>query len=428
MKADVRETGPLSRAVDIHIEAAEIKQFIDALVSAYRRRYTIPGFRPGKAPDQVVRGRFQDDIETAIYQELVPRKIEEALAENELHPAGPGRISKIRYQSGEPLSFSVEVEIWPEFELADYEGMEVDQLVEEVSDQDVDQYLEWMRERLADLEPVDRPAQGGDLVDVDLQLIDEEGRPAPDTKPEEATIEVGSASLLPEFQAAVQNVATGETKDLKVDYPEEFANEDLKGQTRRYRMRVKQIREKKLPPLDDEFARKLEAGLDLDGLRAKVRLRMESEKRLSSRERLEQVIVDRLIQANPFDLPESSIQGAFERLAKRQREEGREVDREELERVYRPHIERAHRRELVLIKVAEREGIRIGPQEVEAELAKMAQQENRKVEEVREQIADLDRFRDFLFERRVFEALGEKVKIREVMVPSSTAGAPTGEG
>jgi trigger factor len=428
LKAEVRVLEGLRRAVDINLDAIEVREFIDGLVDAYRRRYAVPGFRPGKAPSSVILGRFQDEIERAVHQELVPRTIEQALEEHKLHPAGPGKLSRFRYNPNEPLSFCVEVEIWPEFELKPYEDLDVDRLVEEVSDPEIGQYLDWLRDRVADLQPVDRPAQSGDLVDVELESLNAEGGRTAGTEPESATIEVGAANLLPEFRAAVEGIAPAEVRDLAVAYPEDFGNEDLRGQTRRYRMTVKQIREKNLPPLDDDFARKLEGSLDLEGLRAKVRLRLESEKRLAARERLEQAIVDRLIHENPFDLPQSSVHSALDRLAQRHREDGQEVDPAELERVYRSHIERAHRRELVLVKVAEREGIEVGKDEVEAEIARMAQQEGRKVEEVRGEIADLDRFRDFMFERRVFEALARKIKVREVSVPSQGGARPAGEG
>ncbi len=418
MRTGVRELEGLKRAVDVHLEADEIKEFIDGLVDAYRRRYAIPGFRPGKAPGAVILGRFHDEIERAVYEELVPRKIEEALEQHQLHPAGPGKLSRLRYQPNQPLSFSVEVEVWPQIDLKPYEELEVDRLVEEVADHEVDHYLDWLRERLAETPTVDRPAKMGDLVDVDLEQLDADGPAAPGTAKEEATIEVGAANLLPEFQAAVEGIAGGDVRDLTVAYPEDFGNEDLRGQTRRYRMSVRQIREKNLPALDDDFARKLEGDLDLEGLRAKVRLRLESEKRLAARERLEQAIVDRLLGDNPFELPQVSVQRALDRLEERYRQDGQEPDRAELERIYRPHIERAHRRELVLVKVAEREGIEVGREEVEAEIARLAQQENKSVEEVRREIVDEDRLRDFMFERRVFEALAKKIKVREVSVPS----------
>lgn len=428
MKSEVRETGPLGREVEIHLETSEVRAFIDRMIDAYRRRYTFPGFRTGRAPAQLVMRRFHEEIDQAVRGELVPRAIEETLAENKIHPAGPGRLSRISYEPDQPLTFSVQLEVWPEIELKPYDELEVEQLVEEVSPEDVETYLSWLRQSLADTEPVDREARSGDVLEAELESVDLEGKRMKGTQKEKVTLEVGGANLLPEFRGASEGISAGESRELKVDYPEDFSNEQLRGQTRRYRMAAIQIREKKIPPLDDKFAGKIESGLELEGLRAKVRLRLESEKRLASRERLEQTITDRLIRENPFDLPGAPIQMALDRLAESHRGEGKEVDPEEIDKIYRTHIERAHRREFILAKVADREGIRVSPDDVEAEIARMARNENRKPEEVRKDLGDLDRLRNFLFERRVFDALMQKVKIREIAVPSSSSAKAGPEG
>lgn len=428
MKAEVRETGALQRDVEIHLEANEIKQFIDQMISAYRRRYAFPGFRPGKVPVEVVMRRFQEDIQEAIYRELVPRKIEEALIENNIHPAGPGKLSKLRYEPNEPMTFTVQIEIWPEIELKPYDELEVEQLIDQVSDEEITKHLGWMQERMATVTPVERPAGQGDVVMAELETLGDDGAPAPGSEKEGVQIEVGGTGLLPEFADAVLGAAAGDVKEIPVTYPPDFSNADLAGEQRTYRMTVNQVGIKELPELNDAFAQQIQASLDLKGLQGQIRLRLESEKRMAARERLEQQIVDRLIRENPFDLPGSSIEAAIDRLAQKHQEEGQEADREQLAQVYRPHIERAHRRELILAKVAEREGIQMTQQEVEAEIAKIAREEKRKPEAVKKDLGDLRRFRDFLFERKVFEALTNKVKIREVMVPSRAADSKGQEG
>lgn len=434
MRSEVRTTGPLERALDIHVDAGDVTSFIDRMVDAFRRRHTFPGFRPGKVPADLVLKRFHEDIDRAVLEELVPSSIQEAAREHQVRPAVPGRISNLRYERGEPLTFTFTVEVWPEVQLEDYEGVEVDQLIEEVDEREVEQQIEWLRERLAELVPVDRPSEAGDMVSAELEAIDEAGERLAGTEKEATQMEAGAANLLPEFREASLGLSAGESREIQITYPEDFNNEELRGQTRRYRMTATQIAEKKLPSLDEAFTEKLEPGLGVDGLRAKVRLRLESEKRMASQERLEHAIVDRLIRDNRFDLPEGSIKMALERLEKRLREEGRELSSEELEKTYRPYIERSHRRDIVLAKVGEREGISVTRQEVEAEIGRIADQEKRSAEEVKKDIGDLTRFQDFLFERRVLERLRSKVKVREVKVPSgagaeavSAAAAGSGE-
>lgn len=428
MRAEVRETAPLERALDIRLDEAEVRSFIDQMVDAFRRRHTLPGFRPGKAPPEVILSRFHQDIDQAVVSELVPDSIQKAMAEHGIRPAAPGRISDLSYEPKKPLTFTVTIEIWPAFELKDYEGMEVDQLIEEVDESDVDKQIDWIRDQMAQVSPVERAAEAGDLVDAELESVDEQGTPLPGTQKETTRLEAGAQNLLPEFREASLGISQGETRDLAVTYPEDFNNDDLKGQTRRYRLTANQIAEKKLPAVDDEFAQRLEPSLDVAGLRAKVRLRLESERRLASQERLEQSIVDRLLRENSFDIPDGSVRTALDRLGERLKDEGREADPQELEKVYRPHIERAHRRDLILAKVGEREEISVGSREVEDEVKRIAQQEKRQVEEVKKDIGDLNRFRDFLFERRVLEALRGKIRIREVNVPSAVKAGVVEQG
>ncbi|MBD3237235.1 MAG: trigger factor [Candidatus Eisenbacteria bacterium] len=428
MQTEMRETAPLERELEIRVPADEVARFVDSLISAYRRRYEFRGFRPGKAPDAVVRARFREEIEGAIAAELVPRSIEQALAEHTIHPAAPGDVRDLHHARGEDLTFTFRVDIWPRIELAPYEGVEVTQVVEEVSEAQVDRMLEMIRDRAAVEEVVERPAAPGDLVDAEVTTIDASGEPVAGGGSERVRLEVDSDGLLPEFRTAVAGIAPGETRELEVTYPDDYHAEELQGQKRRYRMRAVEIREKKRPPLDDNLAGKVAPGADLAELRRRVRQRLEAEARSSARGRLEETIVERLIADNPFDLPEVVVRRPLERLRKRFEEDGRQIGEAELERAYRPQIERLRRRDFLLGKVAEREGIVVGEAEVEEEVARLARSERKSVDAVRRELGEMDRFRDFLFERRVFDALIEKLRVREVQRPAPPADRAGAEG
>jgi len=421
LKSEVREVGPLKRELEVVLEVEEVRAFIDSLVASFRTRYNFPGFRPGKVPAKHIISKFHEEIDKSVVEELVPDSIRRAMMENKIHPAGPGELISLKYEPDQPLVIQVAVEIWPEIELANYDGMEIEQAIEETDGSEIDQQIAWMQDRLAEFNPVERAAAKGDALDIELLAVDENGEALGQAKPEPASIEVGAQNLLREFDEAALGAEVGAEKMIEVAYPDDFSNEELKGQTRHYRMNVKSVREKVLPPVDDELARKIDPSLDLDGLKAKISLRLESEKRMASRQRLEQTIVDRLLHENPFDLPTSTVDLALKRLGEKAKEEKKEVSPEDLDKVYRPHVERAHRRELILAKVGEREKIAITQKDIDDEIGKMAENEKRTTEEVLKDIGEIDRFRDFLFERRVFEALIGKLKISEVKIPSPAA-------
>ncbi len=414
LKAEVRETGPLQRELDIHLDTAEVGRFIDGMIATYQRRYTLPGFRPGKAPERVVQARFHDDIERAVLNELVPESIERAYAEHHLRPAGGAEVLQMRYQPGEPLTFTVRTDVWPEVALKPYEGMILERVVTPVEPEAVEQFLVTMQDRAADQTPVARPSAPGDVLEAQLETIDGTGKRLKGTKVEKVVMDVGGERLLPEFRAASLGVGPDEVREFSVQYPAEYGQADLRGQRRQYRLRVVQIREKKIPPLDDEFAKRFDPNLDLDGLRARIRLRLESERRFQAREKLEESLIERLIRENPFDLPESPVQGALDRLVAKVREEHPDADPDAVRAAYRPHVEHLQRRDLLLALAAEREGIRVGPEDVDAEISRMAREEKRTVEQVRTDLGDLDRFGRFLFERKVLEALIGKADVRDV--------------
>jgi len=428
LQSEVRDQGPLRKELLIRVEAEEVAHFIDELVGSYRQRYTLPGFRPGRAPDGLVKSRFQDEIEAAVHSELVPRSIEKALAEKRIHTAAPGDVVDLRYQPGEALTFTFRVEVWPDLEIKPYEGLRVERLVGEVTEEQVDRFLADLRLQVAEERRVERAAETGDVVAAEIETIDAHGQRVRGTKKDKVTLVAGAETLLPEFREAAQGVAAGETREFSVTYPADYHAEDLRGQLRRYRLRVQEIREKKLPPLDDEFVQKVAPGSDLEALRARVRLRLESEARMAARERLEEALVDRLIRENPFDLPDVVVRAPLERVRRRMAEEGREVSEDDLQRLYRPQIERLRRRDFLLGKAAEREGIQVSEQDVEEEIGSMARRERRTVEEVRRDIGEIERFRDFLFERRVFEALLAKVTVHDVRAPlAAPVGAAAGD-
>ena len=427
MQAEVREAGHLRRELAVELDAQEVNRFIDGMIGAFRRRYTLPGFRPGKAPDAVIQARFQDEIERAVLSELVPDAIRRAFEEHAVHPASPPQVSQLRYRPREPLTFTVRVDVWPTVALKDYAGLKVEQVVEEVTESEVDRFLATMQERVAETVPVERESQAGDLVEAEIETIDAQGRPVAGTEKETIVMEAGGANLLPEFRAVSVGLAAGKPRELEVRYPEAFNDEALRGELRHYRLTPKRIQEKKPPPLDDQFAKRFDPNLDLDGLRARVRLRLESERRLQARERLEETVVERLIAENPFELPATAVEGALARIKERLREEDRPLPSDaEIESAYRPRIERFQRRDFLLEKVAEREGVAVTAEDVEAEVARMAREEKRSVEDVRKDLGDPERFRQFLFERRVFDALLPKLEVREVKRKSSQLVDPSG--
>ncbi|MBD3161010.1 MAG: trigger factor [Candidatus Eisenbacteria bacterium] len=433
MQVQVTDKGDWKRQMAVTIPTERVERAMEGIVRSYRKKAALPGFRRGKAPTEVIKVRFQGDLESDLLNELIPDAFEEALKEQEMQSIGPPRFHSIRFRSGEPLSFLVDFEVWPRPRIEGYEGLKIEQESIEIDEQMVDEAVESLRRNHAALVPVERPAREGDVVQALLEPIDVHGKRLPKGKREEVRMEAGSPNLLPEFQEASLGIEAGQERKLEVRYPEGFGDANLAGKTRRFRMIAKEIDEKKLPEPDDEFARGIDPNLDLEGLRAKLRLRLESEELVRSKQRLEEKLIDRLLEMNRFPVPEGLMQYSLAKIADRARQEGSPLSAEDLEQRYRPVLERMHRRDLLIDNVARQESIEVTDEELEAELESMAEEAGVEVGILRKKMeseGEVGRVRETLHERKVIDFLVASAEVTRTRRPrpATEQAPPEGSG
>lgn len=421
MKTSIEEVGPWKKAISITLEPGEVEREMDAMVARYRTRAVVPGFRKGKVPDQIVRTQYRDSLESDLLNHLLPEATDKAIAEHGLQVAGPPRIQDLRFRAGEPLSFVAVVEIWPTVELTVYKGLELDETVTEVDDAMVDDFLAALRERAAEVTPVLRASQPGDLVEASVVAVDVHGQRLPRSKRQVVRMEADGATLLPEFRAISVGLEPGAERVVRIDYPADFGDQDLAGRTRHYRLHVKQILEKKLPELDDAFAGRIDGLPSVEALRAKIRLRLEAEERLRARQRTEEALVDRLIERNPFDVPEGIVDRSLDRALQKAREENPGIDEAEFRQAYAPLVIRLRKREILLDSIARQESIEVTEEDLDAELVKSAPAgiSPNAIRRRLEKEGELDRVRDDLRERRILDFLLEHATVNRVHQPRS---------
>lgn len=416
MKSTLEEAGPWRKAITITLEPDEVEREMDHVLADYRRRAVIPGFRKGKVPEELVKHHFRDNLENDLLQAILPDAIDKAIVEHGLQPAAPARVQDIRFRPGEPLTFVAHVDIWPHVAVQGYEGAELAETVVEVDDEMIDRFLQALQERQAEILPVARPSQMGDVVEVSIIAVDLNGARLARAKRQTVRMEAGGSSLLPEFREVSVGLQAGEERMVNITYPEDFGDRELAGKQRHYRMHVRQVMEKKLPALDDAFAGRVDGMDSLEALRSRIRLRLEAEERLRGRQRTEEALVDLLIERNPFEVPETilerSLTGAFQKA----REEDPGIEEEEFRRVYTPVVVRLRKREILLDSIARQESIEVGEEELDAEISHSAPPgiEAQAIRRRLEKDHELDRVRGDLLERKTFDFLFGKATVSRV--------------
>jgi len=366
----------------VEVAASEVARAIDRAARALGRDLRVPGFRRGKVPSQIVVRQlgWSTVLDEAVRAEL-PDWYEQAVARAKLVTVGAPNVelAQLPERSGEPLTFTAEVAVRPRAELGDYEGIEVGRREVEVSDDEVANELGRLREANARLESVDRPAAKGDFLIVDFEG-EVDGRPVEGASARGYLVELGAGRLIEGFEEQLVGASAGEEREVRVTLPDDFPERSQAGKEAVFRVEVREVKEKRLPELDDQFAEQL--GYEtLDELRDEIakRLREVAERKIE--EEYREAVVDAVADRAQIDLPHEVVHAKahemWQRSARRLRLRGIDPQRylelagkseEEVVTEGEEQAERALRREAVLAAVVEKEGIEASDEEVEAAL------------------------------------------------------------
>lgn len=421
VQSEVEKLPRWRRRLAVRVPATYADEVRREYVREFARRSKIKGFRPGKAPPDLVERKYGGEIETEVLKDLVHEGYEAAVEREGLEPIAVPEIGGIRWSADGALEFTAEIDVEPEIELGRTTGFRVQRKVRKVSDEDVERVLERLRAERADWRPVDRPAGDGDRIAFDSVPLDEDGEPREAERVENHEVEIGSSTLLPDFEAGLEGLSPGDRKDLEVGFPDDHPNEALRGRTRTFRVTVDSVKERELPPLDDEFARSLGDFESLAAVREHVRRNLEEEVEQQSRREVDEALIDEIIEANRIELPERLVDRYLANMMTDRRGplEGRVPQErfDDVRRVLRPGAERALRRYYILRWVAEKERLAPDDGALDAAIRDRVEGTGMSVDEARrrlERAGELDDLRFHLTTERVFEWLREHSKIRAV--------------
>ncbi len=373
------------RSIEIEIPIEEVERAKERVTNSIKQRVRLPGFRPGKAPLNIIQSRFEGEIRNEVLELLLPQAFRERVQKDELKVVGTPDITDLKYEPGQPIRFKADFEIAPEFEIADYRGLPVKYEEPTVSDEELEKRLEAMRESKAEYPNLDpRPIENNDYVLVHLRSLGGLAEPIE----QDVQIQVGAEETLPAFNEALIGASPEAVIELDVTYPEEYGQEKLAGKTVRFELTPKFVRKKELPALDDEFARDLGDYQTLDELRDAVRKSIFNEKQYTAQQTAKEELIDRLVERNDFPVPQAYVDRQIENQVRMQLRSlaGQgidpntiQLDWEKVKETQRDKAVRNVRASLLLEKIAESEGISATKDEVDREVQRISRQEREAV-------------------------------------------------
>lgn len=416
------------RELELEVPAEEIQKQFERVAKEFARIARVPGFRPGKAPVTLIRRKFADDIKGEVLQAVIPDCLEHALTEKKFVPVTQPQIEQVDLPENGPLKFRASFEVLPEFELKNYKGLEIALPEMELTDEHLEKTLQQMRERAATYAPV----EGRAVADGDFAQIKLIGTPQGGGEPIQADnvlCHIGAEETLEAFNQNLRGANVGEHKDFEVTYPDDYPDPKLAKKVFNYSVEVTGIKEKKLPELDDAFAKDVNAE-SLEDLRARVRKDLEAVRDRRRRELADEKIIELLGSDYDFPVPEALVEHQMdvrvERTVRALAQQGVDpravnVDWAGLRSKHRDNAVKTVRAELVLDRIATAENIDVSEEELNHELAHLASHGGESAEALRARLTKqgtLDRMKSKLRSDKTLDWLYQNSRIQATAEPN----------
>lgn len=417
MKVSVEELSTTRRKLAVELDPSDVEEQVERSYRELARSVQLKGFRPGRAPRTLLKQLYGKEIDAEVTGKLIEETIPKALEDNKLEPVAMPVIEERELADDRSFRYTALVEVQPEIELKDYRGIEVKAEPVSVASEDVDRTLEQIRSSRATVVDRDGEARRGDLLLADWDM-EVEGKDGSQASRQDASLEIVDGSLLPELVTGLEGAKAGDVRTITANLGERAPDPSLVGKTATFKVTVKKVQERVLPALDGELAKQV-SGLDtVDALRAdvesKIRARLERDAKAKQHEQ----IVDALVEANPFDAPETLVEQTVRNLTRFSGAEVPEGESDEAREERKGAIEKAAKRQvcgdLLLRRIADKEGISVTDEDVDAELDERAQaigQDGRVLRAAYEKKGILDEIRGDLRRRRTLDFLLENAKI-----------------
>ena len=385
------------------VSAEDFDKAINQVYKKNVKKFNVPGYRKGKAPRKIIEKYY---TEAVFYDEAInsvlPQAYDEALKESGVESVARPEIDVEEIKKGEPVVFTALVTTKPEVKLGDYKGIEVEKIDHTVTDEDVDKDIEATQKKNARLITVDdRAIENGDIAVIDFEgFVDDvafEGG-----KGEDYELEIGSGTFIPGFEEQLVGAETDADVDVKVTFPEEYHAENLAGKDAVFKVKVKEIKKRELPELDDDFASEVSEFDTMDEFRADVRKKLEEAAENKAKVETENAVIDKVIENAEFDLPdamvETQIDNSVRDFAQRLSYQGMNLYMQytgmTMDALRAQFAEQAKKQlsgSLVLEAIQKAEGIEAGPEEVELELVDMSKKYNMELDKLKELLGDAEK-------------------------------------
>lgn len=421
MKFDVESISSVKKKINVVFPGEKVGEKIDKAYNKLRKTVKINGFRPGKAPRNILEKQYKDRVLGEVLDDILKESYPEIIAKEGLQPVAYPDFGGEEIREGEDFAFSLSVDVRPDIEPKGYEGITLKKEEAPLSDNDVAGELERLQRSFATFSDVEgRGIEKGDVVTFDFEgFINNE--PIENGKAENSNLEIGSKQFIPGFEEGMAGMKKGESGDVKATFPEDYHVKELAGKEALFKVSIKEIRKADLPELDDEFAKDVGDYDSLDALKERIKKDLTASREEETKRKMHKDLIDAIIKENPIEVPDSMVkrQAQYKADETRKQMTSYGMPKEEIERnissmadAILKDAERQVKSGLLLEAIAEKEGITVEKEDIEKYYEDMAEKSGRPLEEIRKYFGDK---RDYVvttvLDNKIFDYLLDKAKI-----------------
>ncbi|HAK60684.1 MAG TPA: trigger factor [Nitrospiraceae bacterium] len=397
MKTAVEDLSAVKKKIRIDVPLEDLTKETNKALADIGKKAKIAGFRQGKAPRDLVERHYGEQVQGDVINKLITRSYFAAVRENNLDPVVVPEFTDIQFAKGQPLTFTATVEVRPTIELGTYDGIEVKEADVAATDPEVDQTIDRLREMYAQLEVVEgRAVDGSDTVVIDFEGF-HDGKPIEGAKAADHMLPLGKGSLIPGFEEQIVGMNKGETKEIQVTFPGDYANKEIAGKDATFTVALKEIKKQVLPELNDEFAKDIGDHQTLEELRVRIKEDVEVRKGREQESAQREELLSKIVEAHSFEIPASMVEEELKAMIRQQAQRmarqgapAESIDEAKFREEGHGLAEKRVKGMLILDEIAEKEKVTVSDQELAAGLAGIARNAGQPVEAIKKYYANVE--------------------------------------
>ena len=411
IKTEIKKISNYRRELNITMDKADLEPIREAQAKRLQREVQIPGFRKGKAPLGMIRKNYADAVEAYTLEAALDESLQKSVSENQIHVVGTPEAKKVDFNENGDLITVVELDTTPDVELKKYKGFTITRDEYEISDQMVEDSIQRLRKDKAVLHTVDGAIENDHLVVLDMQELDENGKPIKDKKYKDISLTIGQGRFDPELEEQIIGLKNSEEKRIEKIYPDDFPQKEYAGKKESYLIRIKSVQREELPELNDEFAGEInEEFKSVEDLRKATREHLEHNYKMESENRFNQDLMQKLLEENSFDIPQTLVDNYLRHIVADVKRRDPNAKEEAIRQHYQNDAEFTIKIHYLKEKIAKVEKIEVSENDINTFVDELKDEKVREFYEKNPQM--LDQVKEDILQKKINDFLLKSTKIK----------------